>query len=92
VSARTHGAFSDWRASVSFSDAGPSVSVLHESKDLKVVLVGVEPGQSLPPHRGPAVASSSWPWSSAGGDEDPVRAAFGVDHGVVDERVVARRR
>jgi quercetin dioxygenase-like cupin family protein len=44
----------DWRSTVSFSPTGPGVSLLHESDELKVVLVGLEPGQALPPHPGPA--------------------------------------
>lgn len=46
----------DWRSTVSFSDSGPGVTLLHESSELKVVLVGLEPGQALPPHPGPAAS------------------------------------
>ncbi|MEO6886995.1 MAG: cupin domain-containing protein, partial [Jatrophihabitantaceae bacterium] len=47
---------SDWRATVTYSDAGPGVVLLHQSSELKVVLVGLEPGQALPPHPGPAAS------------------------------------
>jgi quercetin dioxygenase-like cupin family protein len=46
----------DWRDTVSYSAAGPGVTLLHESDELKVVLVGLEPGQALPPHPGPAAS------------------------------------
>jgi len=46
----------DWRSAVEFSDEGPAVTVLHESSDLKVVLVGLEAGQGLPAHPGPAAS------------------------------------
>lgn len=46
----------DWRTAVAFSAGGPGVTVLHESPDLKVVLVGLEAGQALPVHPGPAAS------------------------------------
>ena len=46
----------DWHNTVSYSDTGPGVTLLHESSDLKVVLVGLEPGQVLPSHPGPAAS------------------------------------
>ena len=46
--------WSDWRDTVRFGDAEPEVTVLHESLELKVVLVGLRAGQSLPEHPGPA--------------------------------------
>lgn len=46
----------DWRSTVTFSDEGPGVTMLHESADLKVVLVGLEAGQALPVHPGPAAS------------------------------------
>lgn len=46
----------DWRNTVRFSDGGPGVTILHESADLKVVLVGLEGGQALPVHPGPAAS------------------------------------
>lgn len=46
----------DWRATVPYSATGPGVVLLHESAELKVVLVGLEPGQALPPHPGPAAS------------------------------------
>ncbi len=48
--------WSRWRDAVEFSPAGPSVNVLHESPDLKVVLVGLRAGQRLPVHPGPAAS------------------------------------
>lgn len=47
---------SNWRETVRFGDAGPGVTLLHESAELKVVLVGLQPGQALPPHPGPAAS------------------------------------
>jgi hypothetical protein len=44
----------DWRSVVSFSAEGPGVTLLHESPELKVVLVGLEVGQALVVHLGPA--------------------------------------
>ncbi len=46
----------DWRGAVTFSAEGPGVTVLHESPELKVVLVGLEVGQALPVHPGPAAS------------------------------------
>lgn len=46
----------DWRTAVEFSDERPGVVVLHESSELKVVLVGLEAGQGLPAHPGPAAS------------------------------------
>lgn len=48
--------WSDWRETVRYNGNGPGVTLLHESGDLKVVLVGLEPGQALPPHPGPAAS------------------------------------
>jgi quercetin dioxygenase-like cupin family protein len=45
-----------WQEAVQFHDAGPGVSLLHESSDLKVVLVGLRAGQALPDHPGPAAS------------------------------------
>ena len=39
---------------VSSSAEGPGVTLLHESPELKVVLVGLEVGQALVVHPGPA--------------------------------------
>lgn len=44
----------DWRGAVTFAPDAPSVTVLHESTDLKVVLVALNAGQQLPSHPGPA--------------------------------------
>jgi quercetin dioxygenase-like cupin family protein len=46
----------DWRHALAPQQAGPNVTVLHESAQLKVVLVGLAPGQALPPHPGPAAS------------------------------------
>ena len=46
----------DWRSTVTFSEAGPGVTLLHESPELKVVLVGLGVGQSLPVHPGPSAS------------------------------------
>jgi quercetin dioxygenase-like cupin family protein len=46
----------DWRGAVTFSGDGPGVTVLQQSDELKVVLVGLEPGQQLPVHPGPAAS------------------------------------
>jgi quercetin dioxygenase-like cupin family protein len=42
-----------WQETVRYSSDGPGVTLLHQSGALKVVLVGLEPGQMLPPHPGP---------------------------------------
>lgn len=46
----------NWKDAVTFSDEGPGVTPLHQSAALKVVLVGLEPGQQLPPHVGPTAS------------------------------------
>jgi len=46
----------DWRAAVQFNPDGPGVMLLHESAELKVVLVGLRAGQALPSHPGPAAS------------------------------------
>lgn len=48
----------NWKDAVRFSDDGPGVIPLHQSDALRVVLVGLEPGQQLPPHRGPDASFS----------------------------------
>jgi quercetin dioxygenase-like cupin family protein len=45
-----------WREAVRFDDARPGVTLLHESVELKVVLVGLRTGQALPAHPGPAAS------------------------------------
>jgi len=42
--------FPDWREQVVFSDEGPQPQTLFESGGFKVVLAGLKPGQSIPPH------------------------------------------
>lgn len=46
----------DWRTVVATRDSGPDVAVLHESAELKVVLVALAAGQGLPPHPGPTAS------------------------------------
>jgi quercetin dioxygenase-like cupin family protein len=46
----------DWRQVVRPRPEGPDVATLHESAELKVVLVALDSGQSLPEHSGPAAA------------------------------------
>ncbi|MGH3421427.1 MAG: hypothetical protein ACRDOD_17785, partial [Streptosporangiaceae bacterium] len=46
----------DWRAVVAARDIGPDVAVLHESAELKVVLVALGADQRLPAHPGPAAS------------------------------------
>lgn len=45
-----------WGEAVRFGDGGPGVTLLHESEELKVVLVGLRAGQDLPVHPGPAAS------------------------------------
>lgn len=40
----------DWREKVVFSPEGPSPQVLMANEKVKVVLAGLEVGQSIPPH------------------------------------------
>lgn len=49
-------AWSEWREAVRFSRDGPGVTLLHESQELKVVLVALHAGQLLPVHPGPAAS------------------------------------
>ena len=46
----------NWNDTVRFNADGPGVALLHESAELKVVLVALEPGQALPAHPGPAAS------------------------------------
>lgn len=43
---------------VQFNPDGPGVQLLHIDDKMKVLLVGLEPGQSLPPHEGPGASFS----------------------------------
>jgi quercetin dioxygenase-like cupin family protein len=43
----------DWREKVVYSAGGPQPQVLLENEQMRVVLVGLEPGQKLPPHPAP---------------------------------------
>lgn len=53
---RAAAAWPDWRSVVATRDTGPDVAVLHESAELKVVLVALAAGQGLPAHPGPAAS------------------------------------
>lgn len=55
---RGHGmsVWPDWRTVAGDAADGPAVSVLHESTELKVVLVALGAGQGLPVHTGPAAS------------------------------------
>ncbi len=57
---RTEGAampvFPTWPDTVRFSADGPTPTVLQYTEELKVVLVGLEPGQVLPDHPAPAAS------------------------------------
>lgn len=44
----------DWQSIAHASDDGPSISMLHESEELRVLLVALAAGQVLPDHPGPA--------------------------------------
>ena len=44
---------SNWRDQVIYSANGPQPYVLVENERIKSVLVGLEPGQKLPPHPAP---------------------------------------
>lgn len=44
----------DWRDAVEFTRGRPGINTLHESSELKVVLVALGAGQRLPAHLGPA--------------------------------------
>ncbi|HEX9016821.1 MAG TPA: hypothetical protein VF960_12590 [Chloroflexota bacterium] len=40
----------DWRERVAFSGEGPRPAVLAQDEKVKVVIAGLEAGQSIPPH------------------------------------------
>ncbi len=66
-----------WRETVRFGEDRPGVTVLHESHELKVVLVGLRAGQSLPVHPGPAASFLFLEGDAVmvvGTDDTPVRA------------------
>lgn len=48
----------NYEDAVAFSPEGPGVQLLHIDDKMKVLLVGLEPGQSLPPHEGPGASFS----------------------------------
>jgi len=50
----TIGVWADWHDMVAPQEGGPDVRILHESEELKVVLVALAAGQALPDHPGPA--------------------------------------
>lgn len=51
---RTMSVWPDWRTVAHARDDGPDVTLLHESAELKVVVVALAAGQGLPEHPGPA--------------------------------------
>lgn len=62
---------------VQFSPDGPGVQLLHIDDRMKVLLVGLEPGQALPPHEGPGASFSFLSGSGImqiGDEEHTVRA------------------
>jgi quercetin dioxygenase-like cupin family protein len=48
--------YPDWRERVVFADDGPKPQKLLETSTLRAVLVGLKPGQRIPPHPAPASA------------------------------------
>ncbi len=42
--------YPDWKVSVVFASNGPQAQILLENTQVKVVIVGLEAGQKLPPH------------------------------------------
>jgi quercetin dioxygenase-like cupin family protein len=48
--------YPDWRDEVVFADDGPKPRKLLETSAFRAVLVGLEPGQRIPPHPAPASA------------------------------------
>lgn len=50
------GVWADWHDVVAPQEGAPDVRVLHESEELKVVLVALAAGQALPDHPGPAAS------------------------------------
>lgn len=89
----------DFEDAAQFSPDGPGVQLLHIDARMKVLLVALEPGQSLPPHEGPGASFSFLQGSGVMliGDEETVVSAGGlavVPQGgtrsirAVDERLV----
>lgn len=50
--------WSNFADEVQFSPDGPGVQLLHIDEKMKVLLVGLEPGQALPAHEGPGASFS----------------------------------
>lgn len=72
------GVWPDWRTAVEFASGGPAVTVLHESSELKTVLVALNPGQGLPAHAGPAACFHILDGSGAVlVDDDEIAASAG---------------
>ena len=46
--------YPDWRKRIVFAQDGPKPQLLLETKQFKVVLVGLQQGQRIPVHPGPA--------------------------------------
>ncbi len=42
--------FPNWKAAIAFSAAGPQPHILTENGKVKIILAGLEPGQSIPAH------------------------------------------
>lgn len=73
--------YPDFQTAVVFSAAGPQPQVWLEAPNLKAVLVGLEPGQRLPPHPGPAAVYhflSGSGWMLVDGERQPVQAGVTV--------------
>ena len=59
------GQITNWQEEVVYGAEGPQPQALLESSKAKVVLVGLEPGQRIPPHPAPAsvyfiIAGTGW--------------------------------
>jgi quercetin dioxygenase-like cupin family protein len=48
--------YEDWHEQVVFAEDGPKPQKLLETATFRAVLVGLEPGQRIPPHPAPASA------------------------------------
>jgi len=46
--------YPDWRERIDFAQEGPKPQLLLDTKQFKVVLVGLQSGQKIPLHPGPA--------------------------------------
>jgi quercetin dioxygenase-like cupin family protein len=48
----TENVYPAWRELVRYSTPGPTPALLHDEPELRVLVVGLEPGARLPPHPG----------------------------------------